>query len=459
MAVSLTTTELALRFQAIVGSDGVLSGTTAAYLVDATDSRGIRGEAMLVVLPGSTEEVASVMACCYEHGIPIVPRGGGTGFAGGAVPGPGAVVVSLERLRAVRAIEPLQWRMHVEAGLPTAEVQRLARENGLYFPPDPGASEQSQIGGNLATNAGGPHAFKYGVTGRWVTGLEVVVPPGNVIQIGGPVRKDVAGFDLRDLMIGSEGALGIITAAWLRLVPLPESRLPVIATYPSASSGCEAIACVMGSGLEPSVLEYVDAEAVTAAGASLPATLEPGFMVIVEADGPSACAAALRRELMEALDVGASSLAAPTEPDEIAALWRWRDGVSFAVTGRLGHKLSEDVSVPVDRLPDIIEATLVIGERHGVPACSWGHAGDGNVHSSFLFAPDDALARGRAEAAAAELIAAAVGLGGTVSGEHGIGLTKLRHLHAHGDPGVLDLQRQIKGLFDPKGLLNPGKAV
>src|SRR5207253_1961597 len=182
-----------------------------------------------------------VLAWCYEHEVPLVPRGGGTGLAGGAVPVDGGVVLALERVDRVRAFDPRLWRMHVDAGVRTATVRRLARENGLLFPPDPGGAEQSQIGGNIATNAGGPHAFKYGVTGRWVTGLEAVVPPGDVIAVGGPIRKDVAGYDLKSLLIGSEGTLGIVTAAWLRLVPAADAASPVAGFYAGTGEGCAAL--------------------------------------------------------------------------------------------------------------------------------------------------------------------------------------------------------------------------
>jgi FAD/FMN-containing dehydrogenase len=219
-------TSLARDLARIVGADAVLPGTVAAFLVDATESRFLRGEADAVVLPQSAEEAARVVAWCYEHDVAIVPRGGGTGFAGGAVPVEGGVVIALERLTRVRSFDPLLWRINVEAGVRTGELRRIARQSGLMFPPDPGAAEQSQIGGNIATNAGGPHAFKYGVTGNWVTGLEAVVAPGELISIGGPIRKDVAGYDLKSLLVGSEGTLGLITAAWLRLLPAPEAFLP-----------------------------------------------------------------------------------------------------------------------------------------------------------------------------------------------------------------------------------------
>src|SRR3989442_2000785 len=196
-----------------------------------TEARGLSGRADAVALPRSAAEVAEVVAWCYAHGVAIVPRGGGTGYAGGAVPLDGGVVLSLERLDRVRSFDPLLWRIEVEAGLRTAELRRIAREGGLLFAPDPGAAEQSQIGGNIATNAGGPHTFKYGVTGAWVTGLEVVLPPGELVRVGGAIRKDVAGYDLKNLLLGSEGTLGVVTAVWLKLIPAPEAALPVVGFY------------------------------------------------------------------------------------------------------------------------------------------------------------------------------------------------------------------------------------
>ena len=200
---------------------------------------GVPGVAATLVAPAAAPEVAAVVAWCYAHDVAIVAVGGRSGLAGGAaVLAPDAVALSLERLRAVRSFEPELWRMEAEAGVTTATIARLARENGLLFPPDPGAPEQSQLGGNIATNAGGPHAFKYGVTGDWVTGLEAVLAPGELVRVGGATRKDVAGYDLRALLTGSEGTLGVITAAWLRFVPAPERRLAPVAAYPDAATGC-----------------------------------------------------------------------------------------------------------------------------------------------------------------------------------------------------------------------------
>jgi glycolate oxidase subunit GlcD len=453
--VAVSTQTLGRDLAALVGDDAVLLDPPAHYLHDATETRGVRGWADAVVLPTTTDEVARVVAWCYDHDVAIVPRGGGTGFAGGAVPS-GGVVVALERMHGVRSFDPLLWRIEVEAGVTTWGLRRLAQENGLMFPPDPGAGEQSQVGGNVATNAGGPHAFKYGVVGRWVTGLEVVLAPGEVVRIGGAIRKDVAGYDVKSLLIGSEGTLGIVTSVSLRLLPRPERVIPVAAVYGSAEDGCAAILAVYGGGIQAAALEYLDGATLGYAGAAFPGGLpqESGFLVIAEADGSEEEAERVADELLEALSEGAIAVLRPS-PQE---LWRWRDGVSLAVTASTGAKLGEDVAVPVERLLDIVNATAEVGERHGFSSCSWGHAGDGNVHASFLVTPG-----GPEEAAAVlaadELVRLAVGLGGTVAAEHGLGTLKLHRIGDQLGPRLLALQGELKQVFDPKGLLNPGKKV
>jgi glycolate oxidase subunit GlcD len=446
-------TTLVRELAGIAGAANVEAPVPRAALRDATEAQAYAGRAEALVRPGNAREVAALLAWCYDHDVPLTARGGGSGFAGGAAP-EGGIVCSLERMHAVRALQPEGWRMHAEAGLATAHVHRLARENGLWFPPDPGAAEQSQLGGNIATNAGGPHAFKYGVTGDWVMGLEAVVAPGEVVRVGGALRKDVAGYDLRGLLIGSEGTLGIVTAAWLRLIPAPEAALPVIGLYPDAETGAAAVQNALASGAIPAALEFLDAGALAAA-AGLPVdggAGDAGFAVLAEADGPLAGARADRDTLAEALEEGALAVHAP-EPE---ALWRWRSGVSHAVIAQRGGKLSEDVAVPVERLADAVRGTVEIGARHGLAACSWGHAGDGNVHATFLLEPGDDGERGRAAAAAEELFDLALALGGTLSGEHGLGRLKAHRLADQLDPATLALQRAVKDALDPKGLLNPG---
>lgn len=440
---------------------GAVAEPDASHLTDATEHRGIRGSADAVALPETAEEVAQVVSWCYAHDVPVVPRGGGTGFAAGAVPLEGGVVLSLERMTRVRSFDPGLWRMEAEAGLTTATVRRLARESGLLFPPDPGAAEQSQIGGNIATNAGGPHAFKYGVTGHWVTGVEAVVPPGEVVAAGGPIRKDVAGYDLRGLMVGSEGTLGVVTAAWLRLLPAPEAVLPVTAFHREVATGCAAVEAVLASGLTVAALEYLDGGTLAIAGGGLPGGVPEGaaFLVIAEADGPAAEARQMQQELVEVLGDGALDVRAPATRAEVDALWRWRDGVSIAVATERGGKVSEDIVVPLDRLAEGIAATVEIGARRGLEALSWGHAGDGNLHSTFLVDPTDAAELERAGAAAEELFALAAGMGGSVSGEHGVGWVKRGQLARQWSPRAVELHAGVKRAFDPKGLMNPGKKV
>jgi len=427
------------------------------YLADLM-GRGVQGTAEAVVLPSTVEEVAAVVRWCYDNDVPLTARGGGTGLAGGAIPVEGGVVIGFERLNRVRQFDPLLWRMHVEAGVTTGDVQRLARENGLRFPPDPGAAEISQIGGNIACNAGGPHAFKYGVTGHWVTGIEAVIPPGEIVTIGGPIRKDVAGYDLKSLLVGSEGTLGIVTAAWLRLLPAPEAALPVGAFYADAAAGCDALARVLGNGLTVAALEFLDAATLELAGRAFPGGVPrgAGFLVLAEADGTVGEAALLRDELIDVLGEDALEVVSPEGP-AVAELWRWRDGVSIAVTAQRGGKVSEDIVVPFDRLGEAIERTLEIGARHDLPTCSWGHAGDGNLHSTFMVEAQDDAELARARAAAEELFALAVELGGSISGEHGIGWVKRGQLARQWPPRLLGLHAAVKDAFDPKGLMNPGK--
>jgi glycolate oxidase subunit GlcD len=451
-----TVTSIERELRAAVAAE--IATPTAAYLHDETEGRGLRGRADAVALPRTAEEVAEIVAWCYAHGVPIVPRGGGTGYAAGAVPLDGGVVLALERLERIRSFEPLLWRINVEAGLRTSEVRRLAREGGLLFPPDPGAAEQSQIGGNIATNAGGPHAYKYGVTGAWVTGLEVVVAPGEIVQLGGPLTKDVAGYDLKHLMIGSEGTLGVITAAWLRLTPAPEAAWPVIGFFAGVHAGCAAIERVVGSGLPAATIEYLDDETMRYAGATFPGEVPAGaFAVLAEADGSRDEAARVRGELLEVFGEDALALYAPETAAEIATLWRWRDGLSLVVGAQRGGKAGEDIAVPLDRLAEAIEESLEIGRRLGLPACSWGHAGNGNLHTTFLLAVDDEHELALAAQASEGLFELALRLGGTISGEHGVGFVKHNWLERQLGARAFELHTAVKRAFDPANLLNPGK--
>ncbi len=429
------------------------------WLHDGTESAAVVGAAAAVVRPADAEQVAAVVGYARAQGLPIVPRGGGTGYAAGAVPFAGSLVLSLDRLRQVRSRQPENWSLGVEAGVTTAEVRRLAREDGLCFPPDPGAAEQSQIGGNVATNAGGPHCFKYGVTGRWVTAIEAVLGSGELVRVGSGLPKDVATLDLRALLVGSEGTLGVITAVWLRLMPEPEVRLPVLAVFGSAQEGADAVALAMASGVVPSALEFLDRGAIEAARASYPGELpaDAEFAVLAEADGTLAGATAEQALLADMLRSTATDLIAP--PAAAAArIWAWRDGVSLGVLAHRGGKLSEDIVVPVDRLAEAVLGVRALGEEVGLETTTWGHAGDGNLHASFMFDRADADQLARATAAAPRLFALARSLGGSISGEHGIGRFKLAAA-AELPADILRLQAAIKDVFDPAGIMNPGAKI
>jgi FAD/FMN-containing dehydrogenase len=429
------------------------------WLHDGTESAAVVGAAAAVVRPANADQVAAVVGYARAQGLPIVPRGGGTGYAAGAVPFAGSLVLSLDRLRQVRSRQPENWSLGVEAGVTTAEVRRLAREDGLCFPPDPGAAEQSQIGGNVATNAGGPHCFKYGVTGRWVTAIEAVLGSGELVRVGSGLPKDVATLDLRALLVGSEGTLGVITAVWLRLMPEPEVRLPVLAVFGSAQEGADAVALAMASGVVPSALEFLDRGAIEAARASYPGELPAGaeFAVLAEADGTLAGATAEQALLADMLRPTATALLAP--PAAAAArIWAWRDGVSLGVLAYRGGKLSEDIVVPVDRLAEAVLGVRALGEEIGLETTTWGHAGDGNLHASFLFDRADADQLARATAAAPRLFALARSLGGSISGEHGIGRFTLAAA-AELPTDILRLQAAIKDVFDPAGIMNPGAKI
>jgi FAD/FMN-containing dehydrogenase len=422
---------------AIVGSGQVEKGASVA------DMSGLEGTASALVRPGSSDEVAAVVAWCYEHDVAIVPVGGRTGLVGGCVPDGEAVCIDLARMDKLRSFDPLLWRMEAEAGVTTATLARKARENGLLYGPDPGAPEQSVLGGNIACNAGGPHAFKYGPTGAWVTGVEVVLAPGEVVRFGGATRKDVAGYDLRGLMIGSEGTLGIVTAAWLKLLPAPAVQIPVAGVFTSVAAGCEAIEHVFGSGVVPAAIEYLDGATLKLAGGGFPGVIgdRAAMMVIAEAESEADAA-----ELEDALGPRAQRPARE-------ALWRWREGVSLVVAGAQGGKLSDDIAVPLDRLAEAIEGVIALGAKHAREACSWGHAGDGNLHATFLHDAGEQLAPVLSQ----DLFDLALRLGGTVTGEHGIGTLKRGQLSNQWAPAAVDAQRAIKNALDPKGLFNPGK--
>lgn len=443
----------------ILGAEHVIAPVPAdsPYNFDATGPwRGLTGRADAVVTPGSAEQVAAVMELCLRLGVPLTPRGGGSGVSGGACPVSGGVVCALGRINDVIELAPELWRMHVGAGLTTAHVHRLARESGLLFPPDPGAAEQSQIGGNVATNAGGPHAFKYGSTGAWVTGLTAILPPGEIVTFGGASRKDVAGYDLMRLLVGSEGTLGVIASVCLKLIPAPKRRAGLVAFAESRKQGCEAILAAFGSGTLPAALDFLEGAALAEIEGSYPGAVPQGarFALIAELDGGEDEVEEGVQELRAALQPCAIVLHAHGDP---RPMWRWREGASGAVAAMRGGKVSEDVVVPVERLEQLLDGLEEIAASEGLASCAWGHGGDGNAHATVLVDPRCEADMEAAERVTQSLFPLVAKLGGSVSGEHGIGWVKRDALALQWGQEALALHRRVKASFDPKGLLNPGK--
>jgi FAD/FMN-containing dehydrogenase len=448
----------ARELRRILGDSSVLAPVPLEYLQDASASRGLRGTAEAAVLPQSVEEVTRVVEWCCAHGVAMIPRGGGTGLCGGAVPS-GGVVISTERLTRVRAFEPLLWRVEVEAGVRTQRLAELALGSGLFFPPNPGAAEQSQIGGNIATNVAGAHSLKYGTIRDWILGLEVVVPTYGLLTFGGPVRKDSSTYDLTSLFVGSEGTLGVITSAWFRLVPRPEARRFVIGVFHGAEDACAAIDRVRGSGLLLATLDYVDGSAVAVTARRFDWLSDAAFVLVAEVDGTEGEVGQIQDDVAGVIADSSGAAMFPDTPDEVAELQRWRDGLSLAVATHLGGKISEDVAVPVEHFATALDELRAIAAECGVPVCSWGHAGDGNIHASFLFEPDAEPQRMRAIEAADRFVDVVISLRGSTSAEHGVGSFKKAHVAKQLSEDVREIQRRLKSVFDPDSLMNPAKLV
>jgi glycolate oxidase len=415
------------------------------------------GKPLAVLRPTTTDEVVTIMRWASSTGTPVVARGAGTGLSGGATALDGCLVVSLERMTRIRDIDAPNQMVVVEAGVINADVSRAVAHLGLFYPPDPGSFEISTIGGNLATNAGGMRCVKYGVTRGSVLGMEVVLADGRVLRTGGRTVKNVAGLDLTQLFVGSEGTLGLITSATLRLRPLPARTATAVATFDTLEAGCRALDEVFASGVTPSVLEVMDRETVNAVEDHTRMDLDRGaaLLIIAQADGVDA-----PREVNAIVtcceNAGASLAMATDDPAEGDLLMQARRLAGHAITEQ-GPTVIEDVVVPRSRLGEMLTAIARISAESGVRIATVGHAGDGNVHPN-LFLPDLSEASKAAAMAAAERICAvALELDGSITGEHGVGELKMGWLRQQLDPTALAVQASIRAALDPQGLLNPGR--
>lgn len=415
----------------------------------------VPGRSLALVRAAETAHVRATLRVASEHRVPVVPRGAGTGLSGGSAAIDGCVVLSTERMRRLD-VDPTTMVAVVGPGPLNVEVKEAARDHGLWYPPDPSSFEICSIGGNLATNAGGLCCVKYGVTTDYVLGLEVVLADGSAVRLGGRTIKDVAGYDLKRLFVGSEGTLGVITEATLRLRPLPPPASTVVATFDDVVAAGRAVARIV-AGVRPAALELMDRAALDAVERIKPIGLDPGVDTVLLAQTDTGGEEAARiGSACEA--VGATYVAVTGDPDEGELLMGARR-MAIPCVEQLGSVLIEDVGVPVPRVPDLLRAVRDIAARRDTLIPVIGHAGDGNFHPLVTFDPSDADAARRAEVAFDEIMEAALALGGTVTGEHGIGTLKAHLLGEQLGGDVLALTRRVKQALDPLGILNPGKWV
>jgi len=411
-----------------------------------------------VVRVTSTADVSAVMKAAYEHEVPVTPRGGGTGRVGGAVPVPGGIVLAFEKMNAIEDIDRHELTTHVQPGVITGDLKRAAEEQKLFYPPDPNSRDSCEIGGNLAANAGGPRAFKYGVTREYVMGMDVVLADGTVLKLGRETRKGVTGYDLTALMVGSEGTLGIVTDATLRLIPKPEATVTALACFSSLDQVAPVVSTLLAQGQLPACIELLDEEAIRIvrpeAGLTIPE--ETKAILLIELDGDEVkLEAELERTGNVLFDLNALEVLVAQNSSERERLWASRRELSYSMKRQAKNKLSEDVVVPRTKMAELLGYCSELADQNHLVIPTYGHAGDGNLHVNFLWNDPDEKAR--VDKAIEALFRRVVDLRGTLSGEHGIGLMKAPYLPMEQSPELIDLQRRIKDVFDPKHILNPGK--
>nr|WP_235282426.1 FAD-linked oxidase C-terminal domain-containing protein [Microbacterium sp. SA39] len=414
-----------------------------------------------LVRPRTAEEVQLVVQACLRRGTAVVARGAGTGLSGGANALAGCVVISLERMDAVLEVDELERLAVVQPGVVNDHLRARVAEHGLWYPPDPASSPWSTIGGNVATNAGGVCCVKYGVTGDYVLGMQVVTGTGELVRLGRRTAKGVAGYDLTSLLVGSEGTLGIVTEITVRLRPTRPPEQTVAGFFASLTAAGEAVREVAAAGLTPSALELIDRNCLRAVDdwKSMGLSDEAEVVLLGRVDTPGAAGEQEAAALLAAFERGGATWAdRSTDEAEGEALFAARR-LAYPALERLGPVLTEDVCVPKGAVPEMLGRIENIGLANDVLVANIAHAGDGNLHPLIVVPADDAEARARAEKAFTEIIDAALALGGTVTGEHGVGLLKRDGLLAELSPAVVEMHRAVKTALDPAGILNPGKVV
>ena len=450
------------QLQQAIGAEKVFSSPVdlIAYSFDGTFEQHLPD---VVVLPETNEEVSAVVRIASQHDVPIVPRGMSSGLAGGSIPIRGGIVLSLTRMNHILEIDEENMTATVQAGVVTADLQAEVEKRGLLYPPDPASIKQSTIGGNVACNAGGPRCLKYGVTGNYVLGLTVVLADGRTVRTGGKAIKYVTGFNMNQFFVGSEGALGIITEVILRLICKPPYARTALVHFPTMEDAGRSVHAVLTRGLVPAAMELLDETAIEcieeAMHLGLPLDVEA--LLVIESDG--ADEEAVQREIDAIADIcletGASRVDVARNGEEQDELWRARRSISPSLARKAPNKLGEDITVPRSSIAEAVRRIKAISARYGLPIVIFGHAGDGNLHPNILFDRHDPEQREKVEQIVGEIFQVALDLGGTLSGEHGIGTFKLPYMLEALGQASINIQWRVKQALDPQNILNPGKVL
>jgi glycolate oxidase len=431
----------------------------AVYSYDGTFAEG---RPDVVVLPQTTGQVSQVVRLAAETRTPIVPRGMGSGLAAGSIPMPtGGIVLCLTRMNHILEIDRENATVRAEAGVVTADLQTAVEKLDLFYPPDPSSLRHSTLGGNVACNAGGPRCLKYGVTGDYVLGLEVVLADGRILHTGQKTIKDVTGYDLKGLFTGSEGTLGLVTEVLLRLIARPHFARTALAEYTSLVDASRTVNAILTAGIVPASLELMDQTAIACIEEALHMGLQTDVAasLIIETDGTDG--QSVLREIQAAARIcqenGARSVKMAKDETERSNLWKARRSMSPALARLAPNKLGEDITVPRSAIPEVVQRLRAISTSQGLPIAIFGHAGDGNLHPNILFDKSQPDQLEKAEKMVGEIFAASLAVGGTLSGEHGVGVLKRPYLKGALGPLSIEIQRKIKQALDPLNILNPGK--
>ncbi|RLB23004.1 MAG: glycolate oxidase subunit GlcD [Deltaproteobacteria bacterium] len=449
------------QIEAIVGSQ-YLKLEKAQISEFGSDGTKLHAMPEAVAIPGCAEEISSILMLATRKRFPVVVRGAGSGMSGGAIPIHGGLVLAMDRFNKILSIDKENMTATVEAGVITADLKDAAAREGLLYPPDPASIKISTIGGNLAECAGGLRAVKYGVTRDYVLGLRVVLPTGEVLNTGVETMKGVAGYDLTRLIVGSEGTLAVIVSATVRLLPMPETSQAMVAFFSDVAASTNAVTKILRSGIIPAVMELVDGLCLSVIREEIQLRIPEGSgaMLLIELDGDRLSVSHGIKKVEEQCRAhGCINFITASSDQDSELLWEARRNISPSLYKLRPHKVSEDVVVPRNKMPQMAHFLEELSRVHKIPIPVFGHAGDGNLHVNIMLDTDDPEEVRKAHTIVTKLFTKVLELGGTITGEHGVGITKRRYLHMEIPPAGLSLMSRIKKAFDPAGILNPDKIL